>query len=303
MLRARARDAAGLVAILTERVDEDLLLACEALEVVATMGVGYDHVDVAALTRRGIPLGNTPDVVTDATADLAFALLLAVARRICEARAFVAAGRWHSWEPLLLAGRQVAGATLGIVGLGRIGRAMARRALGFDMAVLGTSRRGEVMAGVERVELPELLARADVVSIHVPLEAATRHLIGEAELAAMRPGAILVNTSRGAVVDQNALFRALDSGHLGGAGLDVTETEPIAPNDPLLGLENCLVVPHIGSATVETRTAMARRVAANLVAGLTGERLPHCVNPEVYDAPGRSAAASSRPGQDGRLER
>jgi glyoxylate reductase len=297
-LIARCRHAAGLVAVLTERIDEELLATCEALEVVATMGVGYDHVDVAALTRRGIPLGNTPDVVTDATADLAFGLLLAVARRICEAQAFVRAGRWRSWEPLLLAGRQISGATLGIVGLGRIGRAVAKRALGFDMTVLATSRRGEPMDGVELVELSELLARSDFVSLHVPLEEGTRHLIGEAELEAMRPGAILINTSRGGVVDQRALLRALTSGHLAGAGLDVTEPEPIAPDDVLVGLDNCVVVPHIGSATRETREAMAKRVAENLVAGLTGRRLPYCVNPEVYERTGRPHALSLRVGGD-----
>lgn len=294
----RARAASGLVPLLTERVDEELLSACSALEVVATMGVGYDHVDVAALTRRGIPLGNTPGVLTDATADLAFALVLAVARRVCEARAFVAAGRWRSWEPSLLLGRELAGATFGVVGLGRIGQAVARRALGFDMVVLGTSRRGVSMPGVEPVGLPELLARSDVVSLHVPLDASTHHLLGEAELATMRPGAILVNTSRGAVVDQAALARALASGHLGGAGLDVAEVEPIPMDDPLLQIESCVVLPHVGSATTETRAAMGRLVAANLVAGLTGERVPHCVNPEVYDRRTPPRQAASRPGQD-----
>ena len=286
VLRTRGAGAVGLVPMLTETVDEALLEACADLEVVASMGVGYDHVDVAALTRRGIPLGNTPDVVTSATAELAFALVLAVARRIAEAQAFVAAGRWRSWEPGLLLGRELAGTTLGVVGLGRIGQAVARRALGFDMVVIGTRRSGVPVRGVEIVELPELLARADVVSLHVPLEPATRHLIGQAELAAMRPGAILVNTARGPIVDPVALAEALASGHLGGAGLDVTEPEPIGPDDPLLGLDGCVVLPHVGSATTATRKAMARRVGENLVAGLTGRRLPYCVNPEVYDRPG-----------------
>ena len=302
MFVERARVASGLVPLLTERVDEELIAACGALEVVATLGVGHDHVDVAALTRRGIPLGNTPGVLTNATADLAFALVLAVARRTCEARAFVAQGRWRSWEPSLFLGRELSGATFGVVGLGRIGQAVARRAHGFDMAVVGTSRHGGAVPGVEVVGLPELLARSDVVSLHVPLEASTRHLIGEAELAAMRPGAILVNTSRGAVVDQAALARALASGHLGGAGLDVAEVEPIPMDDPLLRIESCVVLPHVGSATAETRTAMGRLVAANLVAGLTGARLPHCVNPEVYEPPTppphAETGTTARPGQD-----
>lgn len=283
-LRARCAGAAGLVPMPSERVDEALLEACDALEVVATMGVGYDNVDVAALTRRGIPLGNTPGVVTNATADLAFALVLAVARRVVEARAHVLEGRWRSWEPDLLLGHELAGATFGVVGLGRIGRAVARRALGFDMVVLGTSRSGAPVPGVEVVGLAELLARADVVSLHVPLGEATRHLIGEAELAAMRPGAILVNTARGPVVDSAALARALASGHLGGVGLDVTDPEPIAPDDPLLTHDRCLVLPHIGSATTATRAAMAHRAGENLAAGLSGRRLPYCVNPEVYGA-------------------
>lgn len=282
-LAARSAGAAALVPMPSERLDEALLEGCERLEVVATMGVGYDNVDVATLTRRGIPLGNTPGVVTNATADLAFALVLALARRLGEAQEFVAAGRWRSWEPSLLLGRELAGATFGVVGLGRIGRAVARRALGFDMVVLGTSRSGAPVPGVEVVGLDELLARSDVISLHVPLGPTTHHLIGEAELAAMRPGALLVNTSRGPVVDAAALRDALASGHLGGAGLDVTDPEPIGPDDPLLALERCIVLPHIGSATVETRTAMARRVGENLVAGLTGRRLPYCVNPEVYD--------------------
>ncbi len=282
VLLERAAGAAAIVPMPSEQLDAPLLERCTALEVVATMGVGYDNVDVAALTRLGIPLGNTPGVVTNATADLAFALVLTVARRICEARAYVADGSWRSWHPSLLLGRELAGATFGVVGLGRIGRAVARRALGFDMVVLGTSRTGAPVPGVEVVDLPELLARSDVVSLHVPLGEATRHLIGEAELAAMRPGAILVNTARGAVVDAAALARALASGHLGGAGLDVTDPEPIRPDDPLLSIETCVVLPHVGSATVETRAAMAARVGENVAAGLAGRRLPYCVNPEVY---------------------
>jgi len=279
----RASRASGLVPLPGETVDGELIAACQSLKVVATMGVGYDHVDVGALTARGIPLGNTPGVVTNATADLAFALLLAVARRVCEARSFVAAGSWRSWEPSLLLGRELSGATLGVVGLGRIGQAVARRAVGFEMTVLGTSRRGVAVAGVETVGLHELLVRSDVVSLHVPLNEDTYHLIGAKELAAMRPGAILVNTARGSVVDQAALVGALASGHLGGAGLDVVDHEPISMDDPLLGLESCVVLPHLGSATGETRAAMGRLVASNLVAGLSGRRLPHCVNPEVYE--------------------
>ncbi len=280
-----ATRAEGLLTMLTDAVDEELLAHCPRLRVVANMAVGFDNLDVPALTRRGIPVGNTPGVLTDATAEIAMALVLATSRRIVEARDAVLEGRWGPWNPQFLLGRGLAGSTLGVLGLGRIGEAVVRRARAFEMSVLGTSRTRRDVDGVEWVGIDELLGRADVVSVHVNLSAATRHLIGARELAAMRPGAVLVNTSRGEVVDPRALYEALASGHLGGAGLDVTEPEPISLDDPLLGLSNCVVLPHIGSATFETRSRMADLAVDKLLAGLSGRVLPHCVNPEVY-APG-----------------
>ncbi len=277
-----AKHAEGLLAMLTDAVDEELLARCPRLRVVANMAVGFDNLDVAALTRRGIPAGNTPGVLTDATAEIAMALILLTCRRIVEARDAVLEGRWRQWNPRFLLGRGLAGSTLGVLGLGRIGEAVARRAAAFEMSVIGTSRTPRDLEGVEWVDLDELLARADVVSVHVSLSTATRHLIGAAELAAMRPGSILVNTSRGEVVDPHALYEALASGHLAAAGLDVTEPEPITLADPLLSLANCVVLPHIGSATLETRSAMADLAVDNLLAGLAGRRLPHCINPQVY---------------------
>ena len=284
-LRELAAPATGLITMLTDRVDRELLDACASLRVVANVAVGYDNLDLAALGARGIPAGNTPGVLTDATADLAFGLILAVARRIPEARDAVLAGEWTTWDPTAYLGVELRGATLGVVGTGRIGTALARRARGFGMRVLGWSRHPRALEGIERVPLEELLERSDVVSLHVPLDPSTHHLIDEAALARMRPGAILVNTARGAIVDQRALAAALAAGVIAGAGLDVAEHEPIPLDDPLLGLKNCVVLPHIGSATVATRTKMAELAALNVRAALAGERLPHCVNPEVYATP------------------
>lgn len=277
-LRRRVADAVGLLVVSGERVDEDLLAAAPELRVVSTMSVGYDHVDVPALTARGLPLGNTPGVLTEATADLAFALLLAVARRLVEARDAVLTGRWGGWDPEFLLGRELAGSTLGIVGLGRIGTAVARRALAFGMEVLASTSRTPELAGIEVVDLPQLLERSEFVSLHVALSPTTRHLIGARELAAMRRDAILINTARGGVVDQAALVAALREGTIAAAGLDVAEVEPVPPGDELLRLENCLVLPHIGSATRATREKMAELAVANLIAGVNGEPLTHCVN-------------------------
>jgi glyoxylate reductase len=251
--------------------------------------VGVDHVDVAAASARRIPVGFTPGVLTETTADLAFALLLAAARRVGEAERWLRGGAWSEerrWEPDLLLGRDVHGATLGVVGLGAIGLAVARRAAGFGMRVLGWSRRPKPEAaalGVEAVSLPELLARADFVSVHVARTPETRHLIDAAALARMRPHAILVNTSRGDVVDEAALAAALRAGRLAGAGLDVFEREPLPKSSPLLGLENAVLTPHIGSASVATRARMAELAVDNLLAGLAGARMPRCANPEVYE--------------------
>ncbi|HUZ20365.1 MAG TPA: D-glycerate dehydrogenase [Acidimicrobiales bacterium] len=281
-LLERTRGADGLVVMSTERVDAELLDACERLRVVATVSVGYDHVDVPELTARGIPFGNTPGVLTNATADITWALILAVARRVVEARDAVLEGKWVSWDPVFMLGKELAGAVIGIVGVGRIGEAVARRAAGFDMHVLGWSRSRREVPGVETVALDELLARSDVVSVNAALTAETHHLIGARELSLMKPDAILVNTARGPIVDQAALAEALGAHRIGGAGLDVTEVEPIPLDDPLLTLDNCVVLPHIGSATLVTRSRMARLAVDNVLAGLAGERLPNCVNPDVY---------------------
>lgn len=293
-LRERVRGAAGLLCLLTDPVDEALLQAAgPGLRVVSQMAVGVDNIDLAACTRRGIPVGHTPGVLTETTADLAVALLLAAARRLPEAQAAVRAGEWTTWKPLWLAGRDVHGSTVGIVGLGRIGRAVARRLRGFGCRILYTGPRPVPEAdegGARFVELAELLRRSDFVTLHCPLTPQTRHLIDERALALMKPTAILVNTSRGAVVDPDALHRALAAGQIAAAALDVTDPEPLPPDHPLLALPNCLVVPHIGSASVATRTRMAVMAAENLLAGLRGEPLPHCANPEVYreaDAPPR----------------
>jgi glyoxylate reductase len=285
----RVEGVDGLLALLTDHVDDELLDRAGAqLKVVSNYAVGFDNVDVAACTRRGIPVGNTPGVLTETTADLAWALLMAAARRVAEGDRFVRAGRWKTWGPMLLLGSDIHGSTIGIVGFGRIGQAMARRARGFGMRILYHDL-GRAPEDVERelgarfVALEELLAESDFVSLHVNLTDVTRKLINRERLATMQPHAVLVNTSRGPVVDQAALFEALRNGVIGAAGLDVTDPEPIAADDPLLKLENCLVVPHIASATNATRGKMASMAAANLLAGLRGERLPNPVNPEVYD--------------------
>ena len=279
-LLQRVAGVHGLLALLTDRVDDELLDAAgPQLKVVSNFAVGYDNVDVAACARRGIPVGNTPGVLTEATADLAFTLLLAVARRIPEANAYVRDDRWLTWGPLLLLGREVSGATLGVVGFGRIGREVARRAGGFGMRVLyyDSSRAPEAVEtelAATFASFDDLLAQSDFVSLHVSLSAETRHLIDATALARMKRGAVLINTSRGPVVDQAALTDALRSGHLWGAGLDVTDPEPMRAADPLVTLPNCLVVPHVASATERTRDRMAEKAARNLIAGLRGEPLP-----------------------------
>jgi lactate dehydrogenase-like 2-hydroxyacid dehydrogenase len=281
--RESATLAEGLLCMLTDRIDATLLAACPRLRVVSQMAVGVDNIDVAAATARGIPVGHTPGVLTETTADLAFALLLAVARRVVEADRFVREGRWTTWDPGGLLGRDVHRSTLGIVGMGAIGRSVARRASGFAMRILYTSRTPRDVSGATFVPLDELLSQSDFVTLHCALTPETHHLIGERELRLMKPTAMLVNTSRGPVVDQVALARALREGWIAGAGVDVTEVEPIPLDDPLLAAPNCVVLPHIGSATVRTRARMAEMAVANLLAGLRGEPLPHCVNPAIYE--------------------
>jgi lactate dehydrogenase-like 2-hydroxyacid dehydrogenase len=284
VLLERVRGKAGILSLLTDRVDDELLDAAgPRLRVVSNLAVGYDNIDVPACARRGVAVGNTPGVLTETSADLAFALIMAVARRLPEARDVVREDRWLTWDPVGLLGKDVHGATLGIVGFGRIGREVARRALGFRMRVLyhSRSRADEAVErelGATRVPFDELLATSDIVSVHVSLDDETRHLIDAAALGRMKPGAILVNTSRGGVVDQDALADALRSGHLFGAGLDVTDPEPLRASHPLVGLPNCLIVPHIASASERTRDRMATKAANNLVAGVRGEPLPDPVS-------------------------
>jgi lactate dehydrogenase-like 2-hydroxyacid dehydrogenase len=289
----------GILTLLTDLVDDELLDAAgPQLRVISNYAVGFDNIDVPACTRRGIPVGNTPGVLTDTTADLAFALLMAAARRLPEGDRYVRAGNWRTWGPMLLLGPDVHGATLGIVGFGRIGQALARRASGFGMTVLYHDVKelpDDVSAplGATFVELDELFERSDFVSLHVNLTPETSHMINAESLRRMKPSAVLVNTSRGPVVDQPALYEALRDGAIAAAALDVTDPEPIPADDPLLSLDNCLVVPHIASASRATRGKMAEMAAANLLAGVRGARLPTPVNPEVYDRRGAPSGPST----------
>ncbi len=280
-LLARVADADGLLCLLTDKIDSELISYAPRLKVISQMAVGYDNIDVPACKARGLALGNTPGVLTETTADLAFALLMAAARRIAEAERFTRSGEWQTWSPMLLTGPDVHHATLGIIGMGRIGYEMARRAHGFAMTILyaGNHSNPEADSAFQAryVPMEEVLAKSDFVSIHTPLNESTRHLISTRELRQMKPTAILVNTSRGPVVDQRALAEALKNGVIAGAGLDVFETEPLPLSDPLLTLKNVVLLPHIGSASIATRTRMAVIAARNLIAGLRGEPLPHSI--------------------------
>jgi glyoxylate reductase len=286
VLLEKVSDVEGLYCLLTDRVDDAVLDAAPNLKVVSNYAVGYNNIDVDACTARGIPVGNTPGVLTDTTADFAFTLLTAAARRVVEGVHYVVEGKWKTWGPKLLLGQDIHGATLGIVGFGRIGQAMAKRASGFDMHVIYHDPYvEEPPEGIEAepADLETLLATSDFISVHVPLTDDTHHMLGDAELAQMKPSAVLINTARGPVVDPDALFQALKAERLAAAALDVTEPEPIPADHPLLTLPNCIVTPHIASGSIGTRGKMATIAADNLLAGLRGERLPHCVNPEVYD--------------------
>ena len=279
----RVHGVDGILCLITDRIDDAVLAAAgEQLRVVSQMAVGVDNVDVAACTARGIPVGNTPGVLTETTADIAWALILAAARRVVESAEFVKRGDWKTWGPLLMAGADVHGRTLGVVGFGQIGQAVARRAQGFGMRTLYWNRtpRPEQAAelGAQLRSLEQLLQESDFVSLNVALTEDTHHLIDAEALAKMRPTAMLINTARGPIVDEAALAEALSAGRIAGAGLDVTEVEPIDPASPLLTLDNVIVLPHIGSASVATRAKMADIAVANLRAALAGQPMPHRVN-------------------------
>lgn len=284
-LLRETRDADGLVSLLTDRIDGEFLDACPQLRVVSNMAVGFDNIDIPAATERGVLAGNTPGVLTETTADFAFALLMAAARRIVEGVDYVRAGRWKTWGPMLLMGADVHHATLGLVGLGRIGAEMAKRARGFDMRVLyfDVFRREDLEQSlhIEYAALDDVLAQADFVSVHTPLTPETQHLMNRERFAKMKSSAILINTSRGPVVEMDALVEALREGRIAGAALDVTDPEPLPADHPLVSMPNCIVVPHIASASAVTRGKMAEIAARNLIAGLKGEPLPNGLNPDA----------------------
>lgn len=282
----RVRGVDGILSLLTDRIDGEVMdTAGSQLKVISNFAVGFDNVDVGAATARKIPVGNTPDVLTDATADFSFALMMSAGRRILEGDRYVREGKWKTWGPMLFLGVELKGATLGLVGFGRIGKAMARRALGFDMRVIyydpmETKTDPDIKAS--RVDFETLLEESDFISLHTPLTPDTRHLIDAEALTKVKPGAVLVNTSRGPVVDLDALYNALKAGRLFAAGLDVTEPEPLPLDHPLFQLENIVIMPHIASASKIARDKMSWLAARNLIAGLKGEHLPNCVNPQVY---------------------
>ena len=290
-LLEKARDAEGLLTLLTDKVDAAVMDASPKLKVISNMAVGYDNIDIAEATKHQILVGHTPEVLTETTADFAFALLMAASRRVVEADNYTRKELWKTWGPMTLLGQDIHHATLGIVGLGRIGAEIAKRAKGFNMEVLyydemRQSREEEKQLGVEYVsQLEKLLSSADFISVHIPLLPQTHHLIGAAEFAIMKPTAVFVNTSRGSVVDQKALYRALKSGQIFAAAIDVTEVEPISPDDPLLTLDNVIITPHIASASFTTRKNMALMAAENLLAGLNNEIPPNCVNPNALRCP------------------
>ena len=279
------KDRDGLLCLLTDKIDRDVIYSNPRLKAISNYAAGYDNIDIKAATERKIPVTNTPDVLTETTAELAWALLFAVARRIVEGDRFTRDGKFRGWAPLLMLGQDISGKTLGIIGAGRIGTAFALKSKGFNMKVLYVSRRrNEILEkelNAKKVDLHTLLKNADFVSLHVPLTSETRHLIGEKELRMMKRNAILVNTSRGAVIDEKALVKALKERWIFGAGLDVYENEPEI-NRELIKLDNVVLEPHIGSATLETRTRMAIMAAENLIISLEGKKSKNCVNPEVF---------------------
>lgn len=287
VLLEKIKDKVGLLSLLTDKIDAELMDLNPQLRVVANYAVGFDNIDIPAATARGLPVGNTPGVLTDTTADFAFTLLMSAARRVVEGADYVRAGKWKTWGPKLLTGVDIHGATLGLIGFGRIGQAMAKRASGFEMRVLyyDQYRREdlETSMGVTFTDLDTLLQESDFVSIHTDLNATTTHMFNRDTLAKMKESAILINSARGPIIDPKALYEALSSGKIRAAAVDVTEPEPINMDSPLVTLPNFLVVPHIASATIATRGKMAEMAAKNLIAGVQGEKLPTPVNPEVYE--------------------
>ena len=287
ILLDRVQGMHGLLPLLTDRIDAEVMQAAgKNLKVISNHAVGYDNIDVAAATKLGIPIGNTPGILTDATADFAFSLLLSAARRITEADQYVRSGRWKTWSPALLLGADISAATLGIIGFGRIGQAVAKRAEGFNMQVIfhdPISIENVPGLNARPVDLDTLLRQSDFISIHTPLTNQTHHMIDAASFNKMKPNAILVNTSRGGVVETTALYNALKHHRIQAAALDVTEPEPLPLDSPLLELDNIIICPHIASASNSTRARMSIMAAENLIAGLKGEKLPNCVNPEIYD--------------------
>lgn len=280
LLLASVADIDGLYCLLTDPIDAALLERAPRLRVVSQMAVGYDNIDIAACAARGIPVGHTPEVLTETTADLTFALMMATARRLVESAEAVKAGEWKTWMPMWMTGPDVYGATLGIFGLGRIGVALARRAAGFGMRILyhdAFESPHAASVGATFVDLPTMLAESDFVSLHCPLTPETRGIVNDDFLGRMKPTAILVNTSRGPVVDEAALYRALSERRIHAAGLDVTQVEPIPMDSPLLSLPNCLILPHIGSASIPTRTRMATLAAENLLLALGGQPMTYSV--------------------------
>jgi len=277
--------AEGLLCLLTDKIDAPLMDKAPKLKVISNCAVGFDNIDVDAATKRGIAVGNTPGVLTETTADFAFALMMAAARRVAEGDRNVRAGKWKTWGPMILLGQDVFGSTLGIVGMGRIGAAVARRAKGFGMRIMYSDvirqqPQTEKELGLEYVEMGKLLAESDFITMHTNLTPETHHLIGPEQFKRMKRNCILINTSRGPIVDNMALYEALRDGKIAYAGLDVTEPEPIPIDHPLLTLENIVIAPHIASASVTTRTKMGMMAAENLIAGLKGEMLPNPVNPK-----------------------
>ncbi len=287
ILLKEAEDVDGLVSLLTDKIDAELFDTANKLKVVSNYAVGFDNIDLEEASKRGIMITNTPGVLTETTADLAFTLLMSTARRIVEADKFVRSGRWKTWGPMLMLGRDIYGAKLGLIGLGRIGYAVAKRAKGFDMDVmyydLMRNEKAEKKLGLKFVEMEQLLKEADFVSIHVPLTSETRRLINKKTLSLMKKTSILINTARGPIVDEKALYEALINNEIAGAGLDVTDPEPPSMDNPLLKLDNVIIVPHIASASIATRTRMAVMAAQNCIAGLKGDVPPNLVNKQVID--------------------